>query len=100
MNRCESYSTGKIKPDRYNIIKSCIYSPEQKRPLAERLGAESSAILYSLIESAKAGGLDPHSYLNLIFKELPKAAATLDFEKLLPHTVAGHYEVKPIFQKP
>ena len=62
-------------------------------------GAESSAILYSLIESAKAGGLDPHSYLSLIFKELPKAAAPLDFEKLLPHTVAGHYEVKPIFQK-
>ena len=62
-------------------------------------GAESSAILYSLIESAKANGLDPHSYLSLIFKELPKAAAPLDFEKLLPHTVAGHYEVKPIFQK-
>ena len=62
-------------------------------------GAESSSILYSLIESAKAGGLDPHSYLSLIFKELPKAAAPLDFEKLLPHTVAGHYEVKPIFQK-
>ena len=62
-------------------------------------GAESSAILYSLIESAKAGGLDPDSYLNLIFKELPKAAAPLDFEKLLPHTVAGHYEGKPLFQK-
>ena len=62
-------------------------------------GAESSPVLYSLIKSVKAGGLDPHSYLNLIFKELPKAAALGDFEKLPPHTVAGHHEVKPLFQK-
>ncbi len=34
-------------------------------------GAESSAAAYSIIETAKANGLDPYQYLTMIFKYLP-----------------------------
>jgi len=34
-------------------------------------GADSSAIVYSLVETAKANGLDPYAYLNLLLTELP-----------------------------
>ncbi len=59
-------------------------------------GAQSSAILYSLVQSAKANGLEPYSYLTTIFKELPKAKALLDFEKLLPHRISEHFPVKHV----
>ena len=57
-------------------------------------GAQSSAILYSLVQSAKANDLEPYSYLTTIFKELPKAVVLADFEKLLPHRVSEHFPVK------
>ena len=34
-------------------------------------GAETSAAIYSIIETAKANGLVPYKYLEFIFKELP-----------------------------
>ena len=36
-----------------------------------RKGATASATVYSMIESAKANGLNPYKYLCFIFKELP-----------------------------
>lgn len=47
-------------------------------------GATASANLYSLVETAKANGLDPFDYLNLVFKKLPKAETEKDFLELLP----------------
>jgi transposase len=47
-------------------------------------GAEASANLYSLIESAKANGLNDYGYLKFIFAELPKAHNDKDIEALLP----------------
>lgn len=47
-------------------------------------GATASARLYSLIETAKANGLDPYFYLRFVFKELPKAQTLEDVERLLP----------------
>ena len=47
-------------------------------------GIKSSANLYSLIESAKACGLEPYTYLRRIFTDLPKAQSIPDFEALLP----------------
>jgi transposase len=47
-------------------------------------GAEASARLYSLIETAKANGLEPYAYLSRLFKELPVARTAEDFEALLP----------------
>jgi len=47
-------------------------------------GAHASANLYSVIETAKANGLEPYAYLRLVFTELPRAQSLADFEALLP----------------
>lgn len=47
-------------------------------------GAIASANIYSLVETAKANGLDPFDYLNLVFEKLPKAETEKDFLELLP----------------
>jgi transposase len=54
-------------------------------------GAEASAILYSLIETAKANRLEPYSYLRHIFDKLPAANTVEDFEQLLPFNKRLHY---------
>ena len=45
-------------------------------------GANASAVLYSLVETAKANGLVPFDYLNTLLEELPKAPENIDH--LLP----------------
>jgi len=45
-------------------------------------GAQASAMLYSLIETAKANGLTPFDYLHHLLEELPKKSQ--DIEQLLP----------------
>ena len=50
-------------------------------------GAESSAIVYSLVETAKANGLDPYDYLFYILTMLPylgKSPAHEELAKLMP----------------
>ena len=52
-------------------------------------GAQSSAMIYSLIETAKENGLDPYRYLVHVLTEAPRLAAKGDCwaEKLLPEYV-------------
>ena len=47
-------------------------------------GATASANLYSLVETAKANGIDPFDYLNKVFTKLPRAQTENDFLELLP----------------
>ena len=47
-------------------------------------GANASANLYSLIETAKANGVEPYGYLRTVFTELPNAKTLEDIEALLP----------------
>ncbi len=47
-------------------------------------GAEASANLYSLIETAKANGLEPFAYLRHVFTQLPRATHLHEVEALLP----------------
>ena len=47
-------------------------------------GAQSSANLYSLIETAKVNGLEPYAYLRRVFTLLPAATTVADIEALLP----------------
>jgi hypothetical protein len=47
-------------------------------------GVKASANLYSLIESAKASGLEPYQYLRQVFTGLPQAETVEDIERLLP----------------
>lgn len=50
-------------------------------------GARASANLYSLVETAKANGIEPHAYLSHLFDKLPLATTVTDFEELLPWNV-------------
>ena len=50
-------------------------------------GADSSAIVYSLVESAKANGVDPYSYLLRVLTFMPylgKTPPNEDLDKLMP----------------
>ena len=47
-------------------------------------GVKASANLYSLIETAKANGLEPYAYLRKVYTELPKAQSVADIDALLP----------------
>ena len=47
-------------------------------------GVKASANLYSLIETAKANGLEPYAFLRYVFTELPKADTVKTIEALLP----------------
>ena len=50
-------------------------------------GAESSAIVYSLVETAKANGVEPYEYLLLVLSMLPylgKSPAHDELENLMP----------------
>ena len=51
-------------------------------------GAEASARLYGLIETAKANGCEPYAYLRRVFTDLPKAKTLAEVEALLPWNVA------------
>lgn len=61
--------------------KNWLFSASQK-------GAVSSANLYSVIETAKANGLEPYAYLKRIFTELPNAKTLEQIESLLPWCLA------------
>ena len=50
-------------------------------------GAEASALLYSLIETAKANGLEPYAYLRYTFGRLPLASSLEEYEVLLPWNI-------------
>ena len=47
-------------------------------------GAEAAATLYSLIETAKACGLDPYQYLRFLFEKIPYANSEADYAALIP----------------
>ena len=47
-------------------------------------GVKASTNLYSLIETAKANGLEPYAYLRNVFTHLPKATSIEEIEALLP----------------
>ena len=51
-------------------------------------GAESSAVLYSLIESAKLNRHKPYDYLLHVFENLPYTKSREDFLALLPFNVS------------
>lgn len=73
------------------------YCENQIRPFAvgrkawlfadTQYGARASANLYSLVMTAKANGLEPHTYLLQLFEQLPSARTVEDLEALLPWNV-------------
>ena len=45
-------------------------------------GAEASAIVYSIVETAKANGIDPYNYLLYVLSVLPYYGKSLSHELL------------------
>ena len=50
-------------------------------------GANASAELYSIIETAKANGVEPLQYLQTLLEELPKRSSGESVEDLMPWTI-------------
>jgi len=50
-------------------------------------GAKASAMLYSIIETAKANDLEPYTYLRAVFTQLPEAESVEEIENLLPWNI-------------
>jgi transposase len=50
-------------------------------------GAQSSAVLYSLVESAKLHNLAVYEYFYFILKKIPLCTNKTDYEALLPHNL-------------
>ena len=47
-------------------------------------GARASAVIYSLVQTAKANGLEPYSWLRRVLRDLPSAQSVDAVEALLP----------------
>ena len=56
-------------------------------------GASASATYYSLIETAKANGLDPYKYFCYLFDRLPFSESKEDLKKLLPWNISQEFLV-------
>ena len=52
------------------------------------VGARASATFYSLIETAKANGLEPSKYLRYLFEKFPYAKTSEDVFNLLPMNIS------------
>ena len=69
-----------LRPVRHAVPMLSIYTETDTTPA----GAEASARLYGLIETAKANGHEPHAWLRHVLAELPKAKTVEEVEVLLP----------------
>ena len=47
-------------------------------------GATASAVIYSLVQTAKSNGLEPYAWLRRVMRDLPKAKTVDEVEALLP----------------
>jgi transposase len=81
---------GRLRPDN-NLVENAIrpYVVGRKNWLfaGSPDGALASATFFSLIETAKANGLEPYAYLRHIFKKLPLAQTEQDLKDLLPQNI-------------
>jgi len=79
---------GNVRPDN-NLVENAIrpFVVGRKNWLFSDTiqGAMASALIYSLIETAKANGLEPYWYLKHLFERLPEAMTEKDFRALLPY---------------
>jgi transposase len=50
-------------------------------------GAHASAALYTLIENAKANGIEPYWYLRFLFENIVHAKTEQDFRRLMPQSL-------------
>jgi transposase len=81
---------GRLRPDN-NLAENAIrpFAVGRKNWLfsGHPRGADASATLYSLIETAKANDLEPYRYLRHLFEHLPTAASDAQRKALLPQYI-------------
>lgn len=81
---------GRLRPDNNlaeNAIRPFVIGRKNWLFAATPDGAHASAALYSIIETAKANGLEPYWYLRYLFEQLPSAKTKEQYKKLLPQYV-------------
>jgi len=87
-DRLERYTEdGRLRPDNNlaeNAIRPFVVGRKNWLFSGSPGGAKASAAIYSLIESAKANGLEPYRYLRHLFETLPAAQSEKDYKVLLP----------------
>jgi transposase len=89
---------GRLRPDNNraeNAIRPFVLGRKNWLFAATPDGAHASAALYSIIETAKANGLEPYWYLRYLFERLPKAKTRDEYQALLPQ-----YVDKSLIDKP
>jgi len=81
---------GQLRPDN-NLAENAIrpFAVGRKNWLfsGHPRGADASATLYSLIETAKANNLEPYRYLRHLFELLPTATSDAQRKALLPQHI-------------
>ena len=78
---------GRLRPDNNlaeNAIRPFVVGRKNWLFSGHPRGANASAALYSLIETAKANNIEPYRYLRYIFEQIPYAQTEYDYKKLLP----------------
>lgn len=81
---------GRLRPDNNaaeNAIRPFVVGRKNWLFAGHPNGAEAGATFYSLVETAKANGLEPYNYLRYIFENLPLAQTAQNYKNLLPQYV-------------
>ncbi len=84
---CRYTEDGRLRPDNNlaeNAIRPFVVGRKNWLFAGHPRGASASATIYSLIETAKASGLEPYRYLRYLFEHLPVAQSDTDYKALLP----------------
>jgi len=81
---------GRLRPDNNlveNAIRPFVVGRKAWLFAGSPDGARASATFFSLIETAKANGLEPYAYLRYIFENLPLVKSEQDLQDLLPQHI-------------
>ena len=81
---------GSLRPDNNlaeNAIRPFVIGRKNWLFSGHPRGADASAAIYSLIETAKANKLEPYSYLRHLLENLPSAYTEDDYKALLPQHI-------------
>lgn len=81
---------GRLKPDNNaaeNAIRPFVLGRKNWLFAGAPNGADAGATFFSLIETAKANGLEPYSYLRCLFEQLPIVKDQNDYRALLPQNI-------------
>ncbi len=81
-------AAGFLKPDNNvaeNAIRPFVLGRKNWLFAGAPRGADASAAFFSLIETAKANGLEPYAYLRYLFCKLPLVHSPEELRQLLPN---------------